>query len=84
MRILAVGLVNCAVLVENLVIPIQATKHNVQRQQPPLKARQLATGNTGLALGSRRRQKQTSSPNTALEVLGAAMLQLLLWSAAAV
>jgi hypothetical protein len=82
-RTLAVGLVNCAALEESLVIPIRATKHNVLRQQLPL-LRRPATGNTGLALGSRHRQKRITSPDTALEVRGVAMLLLLLLSAAAV
>lgn len=83
MKTLAVGLVNCAVLVESHVIPTRATKHNALLQRLPL-LRRLDTGNTGLALGSRRRQRRIISLDIALEVRGVAMLRLLLLSAAAV
>jgi hypothetical protein len=82
-RTLAVGRVSCAVLEESHVIPTRATKHNVHRQRLPL-LRRPDTGNTGLALGSRRRQRRIISPDTALEVRGVAMLRVLLLSAAAV
>jgi hypothetical protein len=78
-----VGRVSCVVLEENLVIPTQATKHNVHPQRLLQTLKRLVTGNTGLALGLRHRQRPTTSLDTALEVRGVVLL-LQLWVVVAV